>query len=467
MIVYFNHFSLTPTPLLLLGDAQRLGGEGYGGKNLRSLSIELAQWLTTDVAQDALEQLASQNVSDQYLIPLLVRLRKRYSVEEAAALVDQARLRRKAVTKFGAAAQSMLFLDEALQQASGQVIAGYRAQRYAAFEQVADLGCGIGGDALALAAQCDRLLAVELDPIRACFARYNLHMAGKHANFEVISADWTTYAFPSRINAAFADPTRRINGRRVFSLHQMQPPLSAILTLREQLPHVGVKVMPGVRYDQLPTECEVEWITEDGTCKEAILWFGALRSNVARRATILQKATERLLCAKTLTSNAKATPSTITPPRAFLWEPDPSVIRATLVKTLAYQLKASQLDSQIAYLTSDDASPTPFARCWSIIEHAPFHLKTLNRRLRALDAYVVTVKKRGSPIDPERFRRRLKSKRKGRPVTVFISKCKGKAWMIICGEEIKRDEKSNQENRPHPQPLDCVRRRRAQSRGWG
>ena len=365
-------------------------------------------------------------------------MRNSYPAEQAAALVDQARLRQKAVVKFGPMAQKMLFLDEALQQASGQAIAGYRAQRYESFEHVADLGCGIGGDAIALQAHGKQLLAFDLDPIRVCFAEYNLRVANKTTDFEVMIADWTTYGFSSPIQAAFADPTRRINGRRVFSLHQMQPPLSAILALRQQLPHVGVKVMPGVRYTELPPECEVEWITEGGTCKEAVLWFGELRSDVARRATILQKASERSICAQTLTSHGVASQTMITRPRAFLWEPDPSVIRATLVKTLAYELKASQLDGQIAYLTSEEARPTPFARCWPVIEDAPFHLKTLKRRLRHLDAHVVAVKKRGSPIDPERFRRRLKSNPKGRPVTVFISKYEGKAWMIICGEEIKR-----------------------------
>ena len=367
----------------------------------------------------------------------LATLRKHYTVDQAAGLLDQARLRQKAVAKFGALAPQMLFVDEALQQASGQTIARYRAARYASFAHVADLGCGIGGDALALSEQCEALLALELDPVRTLLAEHNLRVAGGAAATQVIAADWTTYPFPPTVAAAFADPARRINGRRVFSLHQMEPPLSAILTVQRSIPHLGAKVMPGVRDHELPAECEVEWITEGRTCKEAVLWFGALRSGVARTATVLHNASAGAPRVQTLTSQEWAPPIATTPPRAFLWEPDPSVIRATLVTTVAYQLNATQLDSQIAYLTSDAPTTTPFARCWAVIEHAPFHLKTLKRRLRTLDAHVIAVKKRGSPIDPEAFRRRLKSNPKGRPVTVFITKHDGRAWMVICGEEIK------------------------------
>jgi hypothetical protein len=402
---------------------------------MRDLSIELAQWLLTNEAQQALERLAGQNLGDHALISTLQTLREQHTPDEAAALLDQARLRQKGVEKFGERALRMLFLDEALQQASGQVIAQYRAARYAPFAHVADLGCGIGGDALALSEQSERLLALDLDPIRLLFAEHNLRVAGGPARARYEQADWTTFPFPSDVDAAFADPARRVEGRRVFSLHEMQPPLSAILDLQRQLTNLGVKVMPGVPDEELPPECEVEFISEGGTCKEGVLWFGALRSGAARTATIVEESPEAPI-AHTLNSAAPAPPVAVTPPRAFLWEPDACVIRATLVAQVAHQLGASQVDEQIAYLTSDAPAETPFARGWPIIEHAPFNLKELNRRLRALDANVVAVKKRGSPIEPESFRRRLKSNPKGQPITLFVTRVRDEPWMILCGPEL-------------------------------
>ncbi len=374
-------------------------------------------------------------MSDRHLLPLLTELRQRYSEEQAAALLDQARLRAKGGEKFGELATRMLFTDEALQQASGQRIARYRAARFAPFGVVADLGCGIGGDALALGERVAGLLALDLDPVRLFFAEHNLRVArlATVARFE--HADWTRFDFPAAVEAAFADPARRVGGQRVFSLHEIEPPLAAILALQTRLPHLGVKVMPGVADEEIPLDAEVEWISERGTLKEAVLWFGALRRGTARTATLLAGDEQT----HTLSSDAPAPPVAVSEPRAFLWEPDPAVIRATLVEPLAQRLGASQLDPQIAYLTSDSAPDSPFARVWPVIEHAPFNLKSLNRRLRALGADVVTVKKRGSPIEPETFRRRLKSQPGGEPVTLFVTKHQDQPWMILCGPERRAD----------------------------
>lgn len=404
---------------------------------MRDLSLELAHWLLTNEAQAALAPLIEQDLGDHALIPILQTLRERYTSDQAAALLDQARLRQKAPAKFGPRARQMLFVDEALQQASGQTIARYRAARYAPFGFVADLGCGIGGDALALSEQCDTLLALDLDPVRLLLAGHNLRVAGGAAQVQLEQTDWTTFPFPPSVQAAFADPTRRVEGRRVFSLHEMQPSLDAILDVQRRLPNLGVKVMPGVPDEELPPDCEVEFISEGGTCKEGVLWFGALQRGARRTATLIESDSERGPTTHTLRSDAPAPPVEVTPPRAFLWEPDACVIRATLVAQVAHQLGATQIDEQIAYLTSDAPADNPFVRGWPVIEHAPFNLKELNRRLRALDANVITVKKRGSPIEPETFRRRLKSNPRGQLVTIFVTRVRDEPWMIICGEELQ------------------------------
>ncbi len=72
-----------------------------------------------------------------------------------------------------------------------------------------------------------------------------------------------------------------------------------------------------------------------------------------------------------------------------------------------------------------------------MLEDAPFNLKALNRRLRELEAHVVAVKKRGSAIEPEPFRRRLYRSPQGRAVTLFLTRHAGKPWMILCGDEFR------------------------------
>ncbi len=84
-----------------------------------------------------------------------------HPAELATAVVQQSQLRFKARTKFGPFADSMVFTQAGLEQATRLNIAGLHAQRYtrAGIKKVADLGCGIGADSLGTGQRgnrCDR-----------------------------------------------------------------------------------------------------------------------------------------------------------------------------------------------------------------------------------------------------------------------------------------------------------------------
>ncbi|MEI2688205.1 MAG: hypothetical protein V9H69_00240 [Anaerolineae bacterium] len=205
----------------------------------------------------------------------------------------------------------------------------------------------------------------------------------------------------------------------------MDPPLSAVLALLEHVPTLAVKTLPGIADEEIPPGAEVEFISERGQMKEALLRFGALHTGAARRATLLPGPHH-------LDSNAPVGPISSSQPLAWLYEPDAAVIRATLVQHLAAQIGAAQLDPTIAYLTSQQPVETPLARRWAVLRHGPFHLKTLNRWLRELGAGAAVVKKRGSAIDPDEFRRQLKTTPGGLTVTVFLTRVQSRPWMALC-----------------------------------
>ena len=104
------------------------------------------------------------------------------------------------------------------------------------------------------------------------------------------------------------------------------------------------------------------------------------------------------------------------------------------MQQLATHIGAAQLDATIAYLTSDTLVSSPFVRSWQTIRHGPFGLKQLNSWLRELHAGEVIIKKRGSPIDPDTFRRRLKTVAQGQKLTVFFTRMNDRPWMIIAEE---------------------------------
>jgi hypothetical protein len=392
------------------------------------LTLELVDFLLSDRAGAALETLARADLGVHALLGRLMELRREFTATEAAVLLDQARLRQSAAGKFPDAGR-LFFTEEALQQASSPAVARYRAQRFGTYTCVADLGCGIGSDTLALAEVVAQVIAVERNPVRARLAAANIAARGLTHKAHVLCTDWTQARLA--VNAAFADPSRRQNGRRVFGLARMEPPIAAILVLQSRIPDVGVKVAPGVSHEEIPEGAEVEFISEKGALKEALLLFGGLRSGTRYRATLLPGPFHL--------EPGRAT-GAVSPrePGAFLYEPDPAVLRAGLVRTLGAQLGAQQIDATIAYLTGDALTATPFARAWSVIRHGPFGLKTLNRWLREAGAGQVVVKKRGSPIDPDAFRRRLKTVPGGAAVTVFLTRVRGRPWMMLANEVSRR-----------------------------
>src|SRR5699024_2397964 len=86
------------------------------------------------------------------------------------------RLRSRARAKFGEFADSMLFTPDGLEQATRLPVAALHAQRFrrAGISSVADLGCGIGGDAMALAGLGLDVHAVDRDPVTVAVAIVNL-----------------------------------------------------------------------------------------------------------------------------------------------------------------------------------------------------------------------------------------------------------------------------------------------------
>jgi SAM-dependent methyltransferase len=388
--------------------------------------VELATFraLLTGTGQAALaaaEGLLREGATD---LAALTRLRARFPVPLAAAAFEQATLRRRALAggKFARAAE-MYFSRDGLEQATGEAVARYRARRYAPFGIVADLACGIGGDALALAAG-HPVLAVDRDPLRLALARENARVYDVASRLLPVCADLLTLPTP-RADAIFCDPGRRTaEGRRIFAPGEYQPPLPVVASWRAAVPALGVKVSPGIDREHFPPpgDAEVEFISEGGTLKEAVFWYGPLRT-VARRATVLPGGA-------TMTADEGVSDIPIVPPHAILYEPDPAVIRAGLVEHLARDLGAAKIDREIAYLTAERAETTPFARAYRVIESFPFGLKRLKARLRALDAGIVTVKKRGSPLDTDTLARQLRGDG-ARPLTVVLTHVLGKPYALV------------------------------------
>jgi hypothetical protein len=386
-------------------------------------------WLLGPDGQQWLERAMAADLRDAAQLTVLAGLRRTLSAGQAAAVYQQARLRQRAAARFERAAQ-LYFTTEGLEQASSAPVARHRAARLAALGPVADLACGCGGDLLALAARTPTL-GIDRDPLRLAMAAENLRVCGLAAHATLREADLcqlTRDDLPGQLGGIFYDPARRRAGRRLHADAAYDPPVELARRWRPGVPLLGIKVAPGCDLAALPADLagEVEFVSLDGALKEATLWSGEA-SRPGRRATLLDRAGH----AVTLEDAAPPAPL-VGAPQAWLFEPDPAVIRAGLVTTVAARLGARQLDAQIAYLTGDAAPASPFVRAWRILEWAPFSLKRLRRALRARGAGAVTVKKRGSPLDTDALARDLSGTADGPPLVVVLTRVAGQPAALIC-----------------------------------
>jgi SAM-dependent methyltransferase len=359
------------------------------------------------------------------------RLARRYPPPLARAALEIAIQRARARAKIPQA-DRLYFTRESLEQASSYPVSTYRAGRYAGFVRLVDLGCGAGGDTLALAGAAPTL-GLDLDPLRLAMAGANLAALGLGHRARFVQADLATPLpiAPGPDQGLFFDPARRADGRRTFSVRSYRPPLPVIQGWLLRHPALGVKLSPGVKLAELTGyQAELEFISVRGQLKEAVLWFGPL-AKVPRRATLLPG--PHHIDGEGSLGEFQKWPRGELPlaePGKYLYEPDPAVIRAGLVGALGRQLDAAQLDPDIAYLTADQWRETPFARAWPVEDWLPFNLKRLRAYLRARGIGRLVVKKRGSPLQPEELIRRLRLQGE-RECVIFLTQLQGKPIVVI------------------------------------
>jgi len=390
---------------------------------------EELDWLRSTFGIESTERATALLTAGTDDLRIISQLRKTNEPANARAVLALALGRRTAASKFPDGVR--LFCDRAAaEQASSEVVATHSAQRFEGATHIADLGCGMGGDALALARHSP-VIAVDLEPGRAAMTVMNADVRGLADRIDVRVADLADFEPSGDAELAWLDPDRRDDIGRVLDPERWSPPLSSAIEVARRFRGAGLKLAPGIERELLPEDGEFEFVSLDGRMVEGILWLGTLVRD-RRRATVLTSEG----AVASIAGYPDAAESRISEVGHYLLDPNPAVGRAQLIGSLASSLDAWQIDSRIAYLSSDEPVTTPFARRFRVTESLQFNERRLLGRLRALDASRIEVMRRGSPVETNALETRLGSQLDGSLVfTVALTRVGGQHVAIICQRE--------------------------------
>lgn len=359
-----------------------------------------------------------------------------------SAVLTQVRLRRRARPRLGDLADRLLLTDDGLEQATRTSVADLRAQRYAAAgaTRVADLGCGLGLDSLALARAGLEVLAVERDPVVAALARHNAAAVG--AAVDVVEGDVTEAlddVLP-RVDAVFVDPARRDTGvrregrsARVTDPEAWSPPWTWVAAVAERVPRTAAKVAPGIDHALVPAGGCATWTSVDGQLVEAEIAWPALVPDGGRRRAVMLRG------GKAVTWTAADDLADEQPPPVgevggWVVEPDDALIRAGLIGMLVRDLGGRLLDPRVAYVTCD-ADPRPLGArgaAFRVRRALPYDLRALRAALVSDGVGRIVVKKRATSLDVDDVRRRLALPPAAGTAVVLLTRIGADPWAFVC-----------------------------------
>ena len=373
-------------------------------------------WLTSS---QAASWLARTDLPPDDTLTCLRRLREELPAARASLIVETWQLRRRAQEKFRES-ERLFFSRRALQQATDESLALYKASRFPASQQVWDLCCGMGGDLLGLARR-GPVIAVDRDPILLMLAKANVRVwGGESARFEVADVQSLGLGPDDFVHI---DPDRRPEGGRVAArVIDYEPGVDFLAHLLEDTAAVAIKLAPAARIpDEWEEQAEREWISTRGECRQQVLWSGKLATDgPVRRATRLGSdgRVEGQYA-------GKAEPTDRVPPATcvgeYLFDPDPSLLAAGLVDSFAAQWGLRRMHAKTGYLTGNSRLEHPLVSRFRVLQQLPLDRRRVKRVVEALGIGRLEVKKRGVDIDPARLSKMCGGEASGRPATLILT----------------------------------------------
>jgi len=325
---------------------------------------------------------------------------------------------------------------ESLRFATPEPIARYRAQRLKC-RVLADISCGIGGQTVFFAQQCETVYAVEINPKRLEYAKQNCKMYGLN-NVKFIcgnALDPKVIEQIPKVDVVFSDPFRppEAEERQVSCL---EPGITDVLSAyREKTQNFAFEAPPQIPPERLPYACEKEYISLDGQLNRLTLYFGELKQH--DRLAVALPAGDGLVSKSLQPSPVRVSEKM----KLYAYEPEPSVVAAELIPELVASMTEAvgpftcgfelfRVDKKRLLLTSDSLVKQPMIKHhYLVLNVIPFEPRKIHEFLKDQNIGNVVLRAGVKPEDYWKVRTEIEKGLKGKK-TVHLFVKNGTA--ILC-----------------------------------
>ncbi|WP_440952532.1 methyltransferase domain-containing protein [Methanococcoides sp. FTZ1] len=293
--------------------------------------------------------------------------------------------------------------NDGLRFATPEVVASYRAKRLKC-RTIADISCGIGGQTIFFAKECEKVYAIEIDPEKIEFAKKNCERYGLE-NVEFICGDALSEEIIEqvpKIDILFSDPARppSEDKRHISSL---EPGIPEVLSAYgNKTNNFAFEAPPQMTPDRIPFDCEKEYLSLNGQLNRLNLYFGEIKS--CDRSAVALPSEARI-------DSNYTRPDIVTTEHIgrFACEPEPSVIKAELLPQLAgsimkhtgSEVELFNIDQKRSLLTSNSPISHPIAKnSYEILQVMELDTSLINKQLKKEDIGTVILR---AGVDPERY----------------------------------------------------------------
>lgn len=348
-------------------------------------------------------------------------LRERYPSELVRAALTLHELRQRAKDKFSQA-EEMYFSRQRLEQATPEVVAQHKAQRFLnADSPIYDLCAGMGADSIAIARTGKKIISIDTSP--TALAEINCNAQAYGVNELIHTEQRDVREVDVSRKWIHIDPDRRVGVKRAIRLEDYEPPLEFMQELTVKAKAGAIKLSPASNFGGKFHNCEIELISLNGECREATVWFGDAAKEFDWTATILPGGWS-------LSANPEEYYPQVGPISHYLYDPDPAVVRAGLIDVLTSECGITRLDHAEEYLTSETLIESPAFSGFQVLQVLPNNIKEIRKYFRSNPIGEIEIKCRHVPVNAEQMRKKIPLTGQGRK-TLLIARLQGKTKAVV------------------------------------